>query len=188
MIKAKSKTSNKPASASRAPVFLFEEKRPSYGKRQKKLAKKRLLHDRVRSRVWHPLALPHHRTCGFPHPAVEPGAQSGFDLFPMLPKVFGRLLNVHSIDSGRAAIGFHRLPCGPDVCLLQHSLKNRFLGFIFSHHLAPPFARMNDTTSKKQSDKSMPMPGTRTPASPPRSIQPKSYSTLHNRALRGFCC
>ena len=49
--------------------------------------------------------------------AIIPGAQFGFDLFPMLPKVFGRLLNVHSINSGRAVIGFHRLSLGTRLVL-----------------------------------------------------------------------
>jgi hypothetical protein len=29
--------------------------------------------DRVEITGLRPLSLPHHRTCGFPHPAVEPG-------------------------------------------------------------------------------------------------------------------
>jgi hypothetical protein len=29
--------------------------------------------------------------------------------------------------------------------LIQHSFKRRLLGFIFRHHLAPPFARMDDS-------------------------------------------
>ena len=33
--------------------------------------------DRVECRGLHPGNLPHHRTCGFPHPAVEPGGLSG---------------------------------------------------------------------------------------------------------------
>ena len=31
--------------------------------------------DRVGSRRLRTVTLPHHRTCGFPHPAVEPGSE-----------------------------------------------------------------------------------------------------------------
>ena len=34
----------------------------------------RLTYDRVGSRRLRAVTLPHHRTCGFPHPAVEPGS------------------------------------------------------------------------------------------------------------------
>ncbi|MCU0836466.1 MAG: hypothetical protein MUC77_18845, partial [Chromatiaceae bacterium] len=36
----------------------------------------RLTQDRVGLTGLRPSALPHHRTCGFPHPAVEPGGLS----------------------------------------------------------------------------------------------------------------
>jgi hypothetical protein len=39
--------------------------------------------DRVELTGLHPLALPHHRTCGFPHPAVE---SSGFRFLRKLPR------------------------------------------------------------------------------------------------------
>jgi hypothetical protein len=35
----------------------------------------RLAYDRVGSRRLRTVTLPHHRTCGFPHPAVEPGSE-----------------------------------------------------------------------------------------------------------------
>ncbi len=45
------------------------------------------------------------------------------------------------IHSGSAAVGFHREPRRPEVVFFQHSFECDFLGRIFRHHLAPPFAR-----------------------------------------------
>jgi hypothetical protein len=46
-------------------------------------SKRRCQKDRVELTGLHPLALPHHRTCGFPHPAVE---SSGFLFLRKLPR------------------------------------------------------------------------------------------------------
>ena len=82
----------------------------------------------------------HRPDCSGP---VGPGFAFGFDRFPVLAdRGFGSP-NVHSINSGRTAIGFHPQPCSPQVFPSQHSLERRFLFLFFRHLLlAPPSARV----------------------------------------------
>ncbi len=63
--------------------------------------------DRVGSRRLRAVTLPHHRTCGFPHPAVEPGSGFAHCVLPWSPMAFHSAL-LHFISPGAGLLPIAR--------------------------------------------------------------------------------
>ena len=63
--------------------------------------------DRVGSRRLRAVTLPHHRTCGFPHPAVEPGSGLAHCVLPWSPMAFHSAL-LHFISPGAGSLPIAR--------------------------------------------------------------------------------
>ena len=69
-----------------------------------------------------------------------------FDGLPMPLEVGFHLLDGHSVDAGRASVGFHRQIRRPQVLLFE----NPFHGHFFEHLLPPPFARLRGLGSRSR--------------------------------------